>query len=286
LAEEIGLWAEEDGSLRAPGALLTPLCDAARTIPARALAPHVLRQLSEGETILMIGWSPELVECARAAYSAGLAPEALVAEGRPSMAGRRLIRDLAQAGVRTRMVLDACIWDAARAADRVWVASESIGSQRTITSLGVTGILELCASEEIPIELLSTTDACHPSGVGVAVPAGDPDRIWGDRPEGVAIEAAIHESVPTRAFTRWYSEHGAQTPATHRWPDPLVRPEAACGAAVATGAMTAAAAQRETQITLATRSAPGEVHEFQAPPRGAADAGADVPTTEAEAGSA
>jgi len=225
LAEEMGLWLEMDGALRAPNETLTPLCDAPRTIPARALAPHVLRQMEAGETILMIGWSPELVECSLAAYRAGLAPEVLVPEGRPGLAGRGMIRDAARAGLRARFVLDAALWETVRAADRVWVASESIGSARTITPLGVTGIMEQCANEEIPLELFATTDAYHPNGIGVSAPPGDPDRIWGDRPEGVEVDAQFHESVPTGAFTRWYCEHGAHVPASHPWPTLTPRPE-------------------------------------------------------------
>ena len=225
LAEEMGLWLEADGALRAPNELLTPLCDAPRVIPARALAPHVLRQLEANETLLMIGWSPELVECSRAAYRAGLAPNVLVAEGRPGLAGRGMIQDAARAGLRTHLVLDAALWEAARAADRVWVASESIGSARTLTSLGVMALLELCANEEIPLELLATTDAYHPNGLGIAPPAVDPDRIWGDRPEGVEVGAQVHESIPTSAFARWYCEHGVRTPASCEWPALTPRPE-------------------------------------------------------------
>ncbi len=225
LAEEMGLWLEADGSLRGPTELLTPLCDAPRVIPPRALAPHVLRELQPGETILMIGWSPELVECARAVYRAGLSPEVLVAEGRPGLSGRGMTRDVASAGLRARLVLDAGLWEAAREADRVWVATESVGELRTTAQLGVSSVMELCLQEEIPLELLATTDACHPSGAGAAAPAGDPDRVWGDRPEGVEVDAHFFESVPTSAFTRWYCEHGVRTPASHEWVDQRSRPE-------------------------------------------------------------
>lgn len=225
LAEEMGLWLDADGSLRGQTELLTPLCDAPRVVPARSLAPHVLRELQPGETILMIGWSPELVECSRAAYRAGLAPEVLVAEGRPGLAGRGMTRDVASAGLRARLVLDAGLWEAAREADRVWVATESVGEAHTTAQLGVSGVMELCLQEEIPMELFATTDACHPSGVGAAAPTGDPDRVWGDRPEGVEVDAQYFESVPTSAFTRWYCEHGARRPASHEWPDRPSRPE-------------------------------------------------------------
>lgn len=224
LAEEMGLWLEADGSLRGQSEILSPLCDAPRVIPPRAVAPHVLRELQPGETILMIGWSPELVECSRAAYQAGLAPEILVAECRPGLAGRRMTREVASAGLRARLVLDAGMWEAAREADRVWIATESIGATHTITQLGVAGLMELCLQEEIPMELLATTDACHPSGLGVAAPVGDPDRVWGDRPEGVEVDGRFLESVPTSAFTLWFCEHGARTPAAYEWPSHGQRP--------------------------------------------------------------
>jgi len=225
LAEEMGLWLEADGSLRGQDELLTPLCAAPRVIPPRAVAPHALRALQPGEAILMIGCSPELIECARAAFRAGLAPEILLAEGRPGLTGREMAREVASAGLRARLVLDSGLWEAARAVDRVWVATESIGEERTIAQLGASSVTELCHQEEIPVELFATTDACHPSGVGVAAPAGDPARIWADLPGGVEVDARFFESVPTNAFTRWYCEHGARTPASHKWPDRDPRPE-------------------------------------------------------------
>ena len=224
LAEEMGLWLEADGSLRNSREPLTPLCDSPRVIPPRAVAPHALRELQPGETILVFGCSPELVECVRAAFRAGLAPELLIAEGRPSLSGREMARAASTAGVRARLVLDAGLSEAARAADRVWVATESIGSERTITQLGVSGVIELCLEQEIPLELLATTDACHPTGAGAAAPAGDPTRVWIDRPAGVEVDAHFFESVPTRAFTRWFCEHGARTPASHEWPGLSPRP--------------------------------------------------------------
>jgi len=224
LAEEMGLWLDVSGELRAPMKRPTPLSDDPRTTPARAIAPHVLRGMDAGETILVIGWTPELVECCRAAHRAGLSPEVLIPIGHPELIGRGMARDAARFGLSTRLILDAALWDAARAVDRVWVGSESIGLERTVTPAGVTGILEVCADEEVPLELLATTDACHPSGDGVSAPLGDPDRVWGDRPEGVEVDAAAHESVPTRSFTRWYCEHGAVLNA-EGWGATTARPE-------------------------------------------------------------
>lgn len=224
LAEEMGLWLDTSGELRAPNTRPTPLSDDPRTTPARAVAPHVLRGLGAGETILVIGWTPELVECCRAAHRAGLSPEVLIPVGHPELIGRGMARDAARFGLSARLILDAALWDAARAADRVWVGSESIGLEHTVTSVGVTGLLGVCADEEIPLELLATTDACHPNGVGVSAPVGDPNRVWGDRPEGVEIDATAYESVPTQSFTRWYCEHGAVL-STEGWGATAVRPK-------------------------------------------------------------
>ena len=200
-----------------------------RTIPARAIAPHVMSALGEGETILVLGWTPELVECCRFAHRAGLNPELLIPVGHPELIGRGMARDAARFGLRVRLILDAALWEAARDADRVWVGTESIGIEKVITPAGVMGLTELCANEEIPLELLATTDAIHPSGVGVAAPAGDPDRVWGERPDGVAVEAAFNESVPTRAFHRWYCEHGVAGLSSEEWAPKEARP-AACAA--------------------------------------------------------
>ena len=141
-----------------------------------------------------------------------------------------LARDAARFGLRVRVILDAGLWDAAQAADRVWVGTESIGTERVITSAGVTGLAELCANQEIPLELLATTDAVHPSGAGVAAPVCDADRVWGERPAGVTVEAVQNESVPTRSFHRWYCEHGVVGLGSEEWALSEARP-ALCTAA-------------------------------------------------------
>ncbi len=224
LAEEMGAWADASDEERPLQKERGARFIGPRTIPARAIAPHVVRAMGEGETVLVLGWTPELVECCRFAQRAGLAPELLIPVGYPDLIGRGMARDAARFGLSARLILDASLWEAARAADRVWVGTESIGTEKVIAPAGVMGLTELCANEEIPLELLATTDAVHPAGVGVAAPAGDPDRVWGERPEGVAVDAAFNESVPTRAFHRWYCERGVIGLSSEQWAPKGARP--------------------------------------------------------------
>jgi translation initiation factor 2B subunit (eIF-2B alpha/beta/delta family) len=229
LIEEMGAWMNT-GDDENPQALERDLrSDGPRTTQARAVAPHATKPMGAGETVLVLGWTPELVECCRAAHRAGLKPELLIPVGHPELIGRGMARDAARFGLRARLVLDAALWEAARAADRVWVGTESIGVEHVVTPAGVVGIAELCENEEIPLELISTTDSIHPSALGVAAPAGDPDRIWGERPAGVAVEASFTESVPTRAFHRWYCEHGSVGFNSEAWAPKVGRP-ALCAA--------------------------------------------------------
>jgi translation initiation factor 2B subunit (eIF-2B alpha/beta/delta family) len=161
-----------------------------------------------------------------------------------------MARDAARFGLRARLILDAALWEAARAADRVWVGTESIGTEKVITPAGVMGLTEICANEEIPLELLATTDAIHPSGIGVAAPAGDPDRVWGERPDGVAVEAAFNESVPTRTFHRWYCEHGVVGLSSEEWAPKTARP-APCAASEVTENMSADSTAARTKAERA-----------------------------------
>ena len=226
LAEEMGAWMDTSVETRPLQRGQGSQFLGARTIPARAVAPHVMSAMGEGETILVLGWTPELIECCRFAQRAGLKPELLVPVGHPELIGRGMARDAARFGLRVRLILDAALWEAARAADRVWVGSESIGTEKVITPAGVMGLTELCGNEEIPLELIATTDAIHPSGVGVAAPAGDPERVWGERPAGVTVAGSFNESVPTRALHRWYCEHGIVGLNTDEWAPKEARPTA------------------------------------------------------------
>ena len=230
LAEELGAWMDTSLESRPLQRGQASRFSGARTIPAHAIAPHVVGAMTEGETVLVLGWTPELVECCRFAHRAGLSPELLIPVGHPELIGRGMARDAARFGLRVRVILDSGLWNAAQAADRVWVGTESIGTERVVTPAGVMGLTELCANQEIPLELLATTDAVHPSGVGVAAPACEADRVWGERPAGVTVEAAQNESVPTTAFHRWYCEHGDVGLGSDEWVLSGARPEA-CTAA-------------------------------------------------------
>ena len=71
LIEEMGAWMNM-GDDEKPLALERGLrSDGPRTTMARAVAPHATKPMGAGETVLVLGWTPELVECCRAAHRAG-----------------------------------------------------------------------------------------------------------------------------------------------------------------------------------------------------------------------
>jgi hypothetical protein len=203
LAEATGLWLwdrdEDTAELTGADALWdgSPLAPG-RRMPERTHAAHAAAEdLARGEVVLVPAWSHTVTLALAHAQRLGRAPRAIVPEGAPGLDGRRLARELCEAGVAVRLVYDAALPTLLPHADRVWLGSEAIGGADFLARVGTRHLLEEAERRDVPAQLDATSDTLVPGGM-LVLPA------WGERddwllgesaPDGVRLDPQPYETV-------------------------------------------------------------------------------------------
>jgi len=247
LGDELGLWlwGREAGCEELVGSNVVPTEDLAPTLaptlvwngrpqgpglrlPRReAIATRVrelsldadddsLRGLERGETILVPAFSETVIFALGAAQRAGLAPEAIVPEGAPSLDGRRMARRLASAGVKVRYVYDSLLAALLPRADRVWLGTEAVAPEGFLGRVGTRLLLEEAERRDVPSLLFATSDKLVPGG-RLDLPAwaeGDAWLLWEHAPDGVRLEPQPYERVPHALVAGILTEQGLETAAS------------------------------------------------------------------------
>src|SRR4051812_9458951 len=184
LGEELGLWLGA-----APGRARSadlwngePLSEGAR-IPSRAeLARHAAASLEHGEVVLVSGFSATISAALESAQHAGREPHAIVSESAPRRDGRRMAERLARAGISVTLCCDAALFANVSRADRVWLATEAIGSGCWFGRLGVRHLIDEAERMEVPVSLLAISDKLMPGGE-LRAPSRNHERsAWPDAP--------------------------------------------------------------------------------------------------------
>lgn len=173
-----------------------------------------LRPLERGETILVPGYSETVAHVLVAVQRAGLTPEAIVPEGAPDLAGRRMARRLVQAGVKVRYVYDAQLPALLPRADRVWFGTESIGIEGCTAPVGTSHLLEEAHRREVPALILATTDKLVPGGALELPRSHDAWLLWEDAPEGIRLDPQPIECVAHELTAGLMTEDGYATAAS------------------------------------------------------------------------
>lgn len=176
----------------------------------RALVPFALRGMERAERVLVRGISETVALALEEAWRAGLAPEVLVGEGRPDLAGKRLARRLARRGLPVTVTYDAALPGRVVGVDRIWLGTEALGGGAFVGRVGDRTLLEAAREAGVPVELLALSDKLHPDGPP-PLPAWDreePFALWGDAPEGVTAEASFLERIESELLESWIHERG------------------------------------------------------------------------------
>lgn len=217
LATEVGLWLGGMDEMRPgheawnglPGSPGERLPD-----PALCGAGPV-NQLGKGEIVAVHGDSPAVAAALLAAATAGLRPTAYVSEGGPELGGRRLAQELSEGGVRVHFHYDGGLVARLGHVDRVWLGTEAVGAQAFVGLIGTRNLLREARRLEVPITLLTTSDALVPGGELQLPPWGEqnPWLLWESAPAGVEVQGQPYEAVPLALIGQVADEHGMGRPA-------------------------------------------------------------------------
>ena len=230
LALEMSAWIEDGGEGRPA---------AGSRLPSRArLAEHAAVDVDRGDTVLITSWSESVALALEAAWRAARRPEVLVGEGLPSLDGRRMARRLSRAGIRVTMVYDAAIASVVARADRVWLATESVGAGAFLGRRGTAALLEECARRDVPTRVLTTSDKLMPGGA-LRLPKWcerESWLLWEDAPEGVRLESQVYEAVALALAGSFLTEIGPESASALHLRALRVEAAPACGVRPATAA--------------------------------------------------
>lgn len=209
LAEELGLWLGGEGAGEGPWDG-EPLA-AGRRLPDRAACGRaLLDELQRGEVIVVHGWSETVALALEQVQRRGLAPEVVLGEGSPDLAGRRMAERLADSGVRRRLVYDAALCGALARADRLWIGTEAIGAHALLARVGTRALFDEARRSEVPTTVLATGDKLLPGGEltlpGWCAEAGW--LLWERAPEGVRVESQAYEALPLDLPDYFATEYG------------------------------------------------------------------------------
>jgi hypothetical protein len=183
-------------------------------LPSREeLARHAVAGVEKSEVILVSSFSKTVALALQAAQAAGKEPHAIVCECRPSLDGRRMALELARSAIPVTLCYDAALVAHLPSADRVWLATEAIGSDALIARIGTRALVQEAERLEVPVCVLATSDKLIPGGE-LALPrdaGSDPALAWHDAPASVREEQRAFESVSLDEVPRFVTEIGAET---------------------------------------------------------------------------
>jgi translation initiation factor 2B subunit (eIF-2B alpha/beta/delta family) len=253
LCEELEHWSRGSTALDSGGQRATqpwngePMSEGVR-IPSRTeLARHAAERLEHGEVVLVSGYSASIFQALERAQREGKRPHAIVSESAPRRDGRRMAEQLARAGLPVTLCCDAAFASNVPRADRVWFATEAIGSESWLGRVGTRHWVEEAERMEVPVALLATSDKLMPGGE-LRAPSTrdanvrDPDQrdsstrdssmrdasmydsnmhdsetrerdtsLWSDAPPGVRVENKCFEEVSLDAVPAIVTEFGIET---------------------------------------------------------------------------
>jgi translation initiation factor 2B subunit (eIF-2B alpha/beta/delta family) len=184
-----------------------------------AIARHAARWIEEAHRVLTFSASgtvrAALAAAAAREHSLGpAAPPILCGESRPLLEGRDMARELATAGLRVTLVIDAALRSLIRPGDLVLLGADRIGWDGWVNKIGTRTLIEGAAVAGAPVVVLAPTTRFIPEGVE-GEPEGERggDEVWKGAPPGVRIANPTFESLTFLGVERVICEEGALSPA-------------------------------------------------------------------------
>lgn len=163
---------------------------------ASAAALNAADAIAHGERVITISYSGTVRDALLAAKEK--LREALVCEGRPLCEGRRLARELAEAGVDVAILTDAQAFAAMQGVDRVLIGADAVTAEGGVVNKAGSALLAVAAQRAgvrvtvvcESLKRLRTADARLPTE------ANPPEEVWSDAPPGVRVLNEYFELVP------------------------------------------------------------------------------------------
>jgi translation initiation factor 2B subunit (eIF-2B alpha/beta/delta family) len=113
-------------------------------------------------------------------------PRALVAEGRPRLAGRALAAELGAAGVPTWLVVDGALPMLLSQAAALWLGADAVTDRGAVVAVGGYAAALAAREHSVPVYVLATRRRFLPAGTGaLRIEEMPPAEVWDAPPPGV-----------------------------------------------------------------------------------------------------
>jgi translation initiation factor 2B subunit (eIF-2B alpha/beta/delta family) len=164
----------------------------------KSLARQALALVTERESwIATISTSGAVRDAFLAAHRAGLAPRALIAEGRPACEGRELAAALGAAGIPVWLVVDAALPLLLSHARMVWLGADAITDAGLLNKVGSFAAALAAREHSVPVYALSSRRKFLPSTTAaLRIVEQLPQEVWEAPAPGVKPRNVYFELVP------------------------------------------------------------------------------------------
>jgi translation initiation factor 2B subunit (eIF-2B alpha/beta/delta family) len=196
---------------------LVQSCAAERTdlAGARAAVARTATALvtQRGAWIATLGGSSTVALALREMQRLDRGPRALVAEGRPLLAGRALAAGLGEAGVPTWLVVDGALPMLLSQAAGLWLGADAVTDRGAIVAVGGYAAALAAREHSVPVYVLATRRRFLPAETGaLRIEEMPPAEVWDAPPPGVRPRNVRADLLPLELLRGVVVEDGVLGP--------------------------------------------------------------------------
>jgi translation initiation factor eIF-2B subunit delta len=180
------------------------------------LVAAALPVLAGASEVLTYSYSSTVLEALLTARAHRQSLTVCCTEGRPVYEGRRLARQLAEAGIHVRFGIDAALTTFAAQASLALVGADSVTQAGVINKVGTTALALAARAADKPCYVICGRQKFFPA----AAPAPEfhtpkpSAEVWPEPPMGVEVWNGYFECTPAALFSGFITEGGVLTPRT------------------------------------------------------------------------
>jgi ribose 1,5-bisphosphate isomerase len=136
-------------------------------------------------------------------------------ETRPLFQGRITAKELINAGLNVKMIIDSAVANYIKDCDKVLIGCDVIGSNKVVNKVGSRVISLLCEKYDIPLYVCSTSFKFDPEstvGKGVGIEERDYKEVWKVKPKKLGVLNPAFDSIDYDNITSFINELGVLSP--------------------------------------------------------------------------
>jgi eIF-2B alpha/beta/delta-like uncharacterized protein len=169
--------------------------------------------IPDGALVLTHSFSSTVLAAFLYAKHEGRTFAVLCTESRPRYEGRALAERLAQAGVESRLVVDAVAPSMMTDIEVVLVGADSLSTEGLVNKVGTYPLALAARVYKVPFYVLCGTEKFVPAGYTLPEESlKDPQEVWPDHPQRVEVINRYFDLTPLEYLTGIMTEEGVLSP--------------------------------------------------------------------------